>query len=221
MTNTRRGTLVILACHGVFDPDLDRMYAEHPEDQPVYEAHIAYAFRHLVWRVSASPFLVISGGPTKIQRHCSESRSYVQLARSRWIPVPPDIGLEEFALTSIENVLFSLYVYHLTKRVWPEEIEVISWEFKRVRFEQTLDAINRWPHFDMSWPPLRFFPVGDLWGRPKARSVELEKAYIDGLSTGIDAYYALPETKEVLLRRDVYDSRVMARKIYGDYPLPF
>ena len=47
MPENRYGTLVVLACHGVFDPVTQRLYAEHPEDRPIYEAHLHYAVRHL------------------------------------------------------------------------------------------------------------------------------------------------------------------------------
>jgi len=196
-------------------------YAEHPEDRPIYESHIAYAFNHLIWRAATSPFLVISGGFTKIQRECSESRSYLDLARSLELPIPISVALEEYALTSIENVLLSLYVYHQVRRVYPESVEVISWEFKRARFEQTLVAINNWVPLDRTWPPLRFFPVSDLWGAAKAKSVAVEEDYIASLKSGIDAYYENPQTRLVLAKRDVYASRDAARTFYADYPLPF
>ncbi len=221
MSTDRQGTLVVLACHGVFDPRWNLFYAEHPEDRPIYESHIAYAFNHLIWRAATSPFLVISGGFTKIQRECSESRSYLDLARSLELPIPISVALEEYALTSIENVLLSLYVYHQVRRVYPESVEVISWEFKRARFEQTLVAINNWVPLDRTWPPLRFFPVSDLWGAAKAKSVAVEEDYIASLKSGIDAYYENPQTRLVLAKRDVYASRDAARTFYADYPLPF
>ncbi len=107
MNDEREGTLVILACHGVYDYDLDCMYAEHPEDRPVYESHINFAFNHLKWRSYNSPLLVISGGFTKIQKYISESRSYIEMARKIGLNIPGNIELEEYALTSIENLLFS------------------------------------------------------------------------------------------------------------------
>jgi hypothetical protein len=221
LNSDKSGTLVVLACHGVFDPQLDNVYSEHSEDRHVYEAHMGYALQHLMWRAESSPFLVISGGYTKIERQCSESRSYLELASIRQISVPQNVGLEEFALTSIENILLSLYVYHGIRGVWPEHVEAISWEFKRQRFERTLEAINNWPALGQTWPPLRFFPVGDLFGGARAGSLKVEQGYIDTLTEGIDNYYASSETKEVLARRDVFESRGLARKRYANYPLPF
>lgn len=170
MSDDRYGTLVVLACHCVFDPATNRIYAEHAEDRPIYEAHLSYAFKHLEWRANISPLLVISGGPTKVQRHCSESRSYIELAETIGLTAPANVELEEYALTSIENLLLSLYIYHCTRKVYPQSVEVISWEFKRARFEQTLQAINNWAQLGQEWPPLKFFPVGDLWGKPKEKA---------------------------------------------------
>jgi len=225
-TVQKEGNLVILACHGVFDPQLNAFHAEHPEDRPIYESQITYAFKHLVWRSAVSPLLVISGGFTKIQIQCSESRSYLELARMLGLVIPMNVALEEYALTSIENVLLSLYVYHKIRKAYPENIEVISWEFKRDRFKETLTAINNWnnphwKHLGLNWPSLTFFPVGDLWGNPRDKAVADENNYIEELRNSIDAYYQNIQTQEVIIKRDVYASRNLARKYYEGYPLPW
>ena len=179
-TEQKEGTLVILACHGVFDPQLNVFYGEHPKDRPIYESQITYAFRHLVWRSAVSPLLVVSGGFTQIQRQCSESRSYLELSRMLGLAIPINVALEEYALTSIENVLLSLYVYHKVKKVYPENVEAISWEFKRGRFEETLTALSNWDNpewkrLGLNWASLNFFPVGDLCGEEKDIVLKVEK----------------------------------------------
>ncbi|MCP4987403.1 MAG: hypothetical protein GY928_15505 [Colwellia sp.] len=223
MNDEHKGTLVILACHAVFDPELNCVYAEHPEDRQIYEAHLDYAFKHMKWRTAVEPLLVISGGYTKIQRRCSESRSYLEMARMVGLQTPQDIAIEEYALTSIENLLFSIYVYHKTKGVYPASIEAISWEFKRERFEKTLEMINEWDQLKLKpWPPLKFFPVGDLWGKPKQGALKDEKKYLDALKmNGIDGYFSDIKTKQVLEDRDVFDSRPLTKKVYTGYTLPF
>lgn len=95
---------------------------------------------HFRWRAAADPLLVLSGGRTQPQRSCAESRSYVELAQALDLTLSPEPVLEEYALTSIENLLFSLYAYHHTRQIYPAHIDVISWAFKRLRFEQTLEA---------------------------------------------------------------------------------
>lgn len=137
------------------------------------------------------------------------------------LTVPANVALEKFGLTSIENVLFSLYVYSITRGYYPVGIEVISWEFKRMRFEQTLDAINRWERLGPSWPKLNFFPVGDLCGRPKQKALEDEEDYSTSLRAGMDAYYENPKTQGILKERDVYSCRPLARQTYARFPMPF
>ena len=221
MKSERRGTLVLLACHGVYDAQRDCFYAEHPEDRPVYESQLVYALNHLRWRADASALLVISGGQTKRERACSEARSYLDLAAALGLEVPENVALEEYSLTSVENVLLSLYVYHLRTGRFPERIECVSWEFKRERFQRALQAISDWPPLAEKWAELYFFPVGDLAAEQRARALEVEKGYIDSLKIGLDAYYQNAETQAVLRRRDVYSSREAARKFFAAYPLPF
>src|SRR5258706_5938489 len=196
MKPKREGVLIVLTCHCVFDMPLKRCLAEHPADSPIYEAQLFYAFRHLRWRAGRSPLLVISGGPTKTERQCSESRSYIEMATAMNLKVSEDIRLEEYALTSIENLLFSLYTYHLARGVYPETIDAISWEFKRERFEQTLDAISKWAPLDESWPTLNFFPIGDLCGGAKANALTTENDYINSLTRGLEAYYDNQQTQD-------------------------
>ncbi len=217
----QEGTLVILACHGVYDKAVDRFYAEHPADRPIYEAHIAYAIKHLVWRAAASPLLVISGGPTKKEICCAESESYLHLAEAMGLQVPNNVALEKFALTSIENVLFSVFVYRRTRGCYPANIDVISWEFKRKRFHATLDAINRWNGLGLPMPQINFFPVGDLFGSGKQKALEKENGYIDALKVGLEPYYELPEVKELIKERDPHGTRQIVKPEYSGFPFPF
>jgi hypothetical protein len=235
LTNERKGTLIVLTCHCVYDPDLDRIYAEHEEDRPVYQSDVNFAFNSLKWMAEEEPLLVISGGKTKIERDCSESRSYVQWAIKLGIEFPGDkIALEEYAMTSIENLLFSLYVYVDTKKVFPKYINIISWEFKRRRFERTLAAINKWRNlqdwstkqfdFYSTWPPIRFIPVGDLWGIPKSFAQEEEDKEVElleqGAEHGIEQYYQNEAVQAKIKERDKYITRSLAAKRYSNYPLP-
>jgi hypothetical protein len=90
----------------------------------------------------------------------SESRSYLERARQIVSSVPQHIALEEHALTSVENVLFSLFLFHQKRGAYPQSVEVISWEFKRQRFEKALEAISCWAALGQSWPTLSFFRSG-------------------------------------------------------------
>jgi hypothetical protein len=194
MKHDRAGTLVVLACHCVYDPQSDAIYTDQPafvNDRPVYEAQLDYALRHLRlcrnWDVNSRPLLVISGGISKAQRRCSESRSYIEMANRLGLGLPEEqVALEEFALTS------------------------------------TLTAISAWTPLGQSWPSLEYFPVGDLRSGERQGVLEtIEKSYIDSLDNGLEAYYDNEQTKTVIARRDVFLSRDQARKRYGKYPLPF
>ncbi len=221
MKAKREGTLILLTCHCVFDVPTNRCLTEHSADRPIYEAQLVYAFRHLVWRASKSPLLVITGGRTKTERDCSESRSYIEMANAMNLNIPANVTLEEHALTSIENVLLSLYAYHQARGAYPESIDAISWEFKRERFERTLDAISRWQPLGETWPTLNFFPVGDLSGAGKANALRVERDYIKSLTEGLEGYYRSSQTQDILQKRDVHHSRPVAKEFYSAYPLPF
>jgi hypothetical protein len=221
MGEKRSGTMVLLACHCVYDPAINRIYAEHEEDRPVYESHLAFAFNHLKWVATDDPLLVISGGFTKVQRHCSESRSYLDLACKLGFNVPSNVALEEYALTSIENLLFGLYVYKEVRDKYPVTIDTISWEFKRKRFKETLNAINRWSKFGETWDDLRFFPVGDLTGGILQKAMAKEDDYVKSLQKGLDQYYSSTSVKEIITKRDVWNSRPAVKQRYKRCPLPF
>lgn len=221
MSKERFGLMVVFPCHCVFDHSRDCIYAEHPEDRPIYESQLAYTFKHLIWRRALDPLLILSGAPTKREVEYSESRTNVELAKANNLPLPQNVALEEYALTSIDNLVLSLFVYHMLRNAYPQTIDVISWGFKRERFEATLDAINTWSRFGESWASLNFFPVGDLWGAPKQGALAVEREYITSLESGLEAYYANPITEGRVRQRDVHQSRSKAKEFYYRYPVPF
>ena len=138
------------------------------------------------------------------------------------LSIPQNIALEEYALTSIENLLLSLYVYHEERGFFPKTIDVISWEFKRERFMKTLNAINDWQELGQKWTGLEYFPVGDLRSEERRFVIEkVECSYIKSLEQGLSGYYKNQQTKDAINRRDVHNSRDQARKRYEKYPLPF
>jgi hypothetical protein len=221
VTTNRVGTLIILACHGVYDPSAGTFYGEHIGDLPVYLAQLFYALQHVIWRAAAAALLVISGGLTKAQRRCPESVSYLEWAQSIGLVLPPNVATEDYSLTTPENLLLSLYTFKKIRGAYPDTIEFISWEFKRERVLKTLSALNKWGPLGQSWPGLSFFPVGDLSGDERLRALKKEAQYCAELDQGIEAYYASKAVQETVHKRDVFDSRGEARKVYADYPLPF
>lgn len=218
---TTSGLLIILPCHCVFDKDIGKIYAEHPEDRPIYEAQIIYAFKHLEWRKEKNPLLIISGGFTKGELKISESQSYLDYVKYLELNIPENVILEEYALVSIENLLYSLYMYKLNRKCYPETIDVISWSFKKERYEITLKAINDWSRMNESFDVLNFFPVGDLFGDAYKRVILDETKYIRSLEKGIEFYYENPFTKKIIKKRDAYNLREMTKDKYTGFPFPW
>lgn len=217
----KNGLLIVLPCHCVYDKNKRIIYSEHPEDRPIYEAHISYAIKHLEWRKEFNPILVISGGFSKKEIELSESRSYIDMAKDMGFSIEENIFLEEYSLLSLENLLFSLYVYYEIKKEYPTEIDVISWNFKKERFISTLKAINKWERFNESWEKLNFFPVGDLYKDSLKRAIRDENIYIKLLKNGIEFYYSNPVITELIKKRDVYNLREKTKQRYNNFPIPW
>ncbi|KAK0719745.1 Mur ligase [Lasiosphaeris hirsuta] len=85
--------------------------------------------------------LVFSGGPTRKETPLSEARSYHNLAIANAYfglisaspHLPSQILLEERALDSYYNILFSLAAFWRAHSSWPERLTIISHAFKRTR----------------------------------------------------------------------------------------
>jgi hypothetical protein len=215
------GLLVVVACHGVYDAVIKQFYAEHPEDVPVYEKQLRYAFQHIGLREKDAPLLIFSGGPTKAATTRAEGASYIDWARALNIPVPGNVAYEDFALTSTENLLFSVYRYHQIRTACPKAIHVISWAFKENRFVATLEAINQSNIIGTLLPAIEFFAVGNLTGASLREVETVETAYVESLKAGIRAIYQNPATSKAVGRRDVHSSRSTVAGFYRDYPMPF
>jgi hypothetical protein len=80
--------------------------------------------------------VVFSGGVTKLQTTLSEAQSYLDGAKyCGWI-VPDVVGwlLEEFALDSPTNIVFSLGRFYQEFSCFPSRVVVSGFEFKRRRY---------------------------------------------------------------------------------------
>ncbi len=213
-------TMVLLCCHGVYDSETDEFFAEHSGDRPIYEAQLQYAAAHVRWLARNDPMLVISGGPTKKQRQCSESRSYLDLAEQIGLKLPTNTVLEEYALTSIENLLFGAYVYRQQRGCYPTSIHAVTWSFKESRMTATVEAINEWRYAPFRCERFAFFPVGNLSGHPREKADIAEKAYVKSLRQGIEAYYAHSKVQRLIRERDVWNSRTRVGSRYSPLPFP-
>ncbi len=93
-------------------------------------------------RSNPDALLVYSGGRTREESgRWSEAETYRAVAHQRgWLPgdppLPPArIAIEPFARDSFENLLFSLCVFQKEAHRPPEHLSIVSWNFKRARFD--------------------------------------------------------------------------------------
>ena len=103
-----------------------------------------------------SSILLFSGGETRAAAGPrSEAASYWEAAESRgWFGaahVRPRAQLEAQARDSLENLLFSLCRYHELVGAYPERVTVVSFGFKRRRFEELHRRALRLPRATFSF----------------------------------------------------------------------
>lgn len=94
---------------------------------------------------------MLSGSRTRKESEKSEARSYLDLAEENdfWGLLSGDererIVLEEQALDSLGNLVFSVTAFWKRTGTWPERITVVSHGFKRERILGLHVAAMRWP----------------------------------------------------------------------------
>ena len=108
--------------------------------QPKVSFHISY--------ISLLLTNILRSGPTRKETTLSEAQSYldVALANSFWNLMSSSqrssILLEERALDSYHNILFSLTSFYDKYRSWPVKITVMTHLFKKSRMEEHLRALG-------------------------------------------------------------------------------
>ncbi|KAF7545806.1 hypothetical protein G7046_g9471 [Stylonectria norvegica] len=145
--STTRTHLIIVCCHGIWlgGPTLGYSEAEwliapFQRGETATFAEHAKAGVAVLAAQRRTSVLVFSGGPTRSETRLSEAQSYANLAaRSGYWgflpgePSPDDILVEDRALDSYYNVLFSLTLFYTRFHAWPSRITLISHDFKRER----------------------------------------------------------------------------------------
>ncbi|MCX6875012.1 MAG: hypothetical protein NTW21_14565 [Verrucomicrobia bacterium] len=148
--------LILVAGHAVYAGDDQRTAAEdrawvlqefQKGEPPRYIEHI----RCGVELAAAHPrsLLLFSGGKTRLEAGSnSEAMGYWRLAdQFDWwqqTEVKDRASVEEFARDSFENLIFGIARFRECTGHYPASIEIVSWEFKRDRFDFHRQTI-RWP----------------------------------------------------------------------------
>lgn len=147
--------LIVVAGHAAFKADVDSLSRDVESEEawalrPYQVGEVPLLVEHIRQGVilaihNAKALCVFSGGHTSTASGVwSEGRTYqsVAAARSWWCAdanVRQDIVgrtvIEDFARDSFENLLYSICRFHQVVRTYPRHVSVVSWGFKRERFE--------------------------------------------------------------------------------------
>ncbi|KAK0735555.1 Mur ligase [Apiosordaria backusii] len=148
LTMTTPNHLVIVCGHGIY---LGGPQNGHDESEwliePYKKGETTTFIAHIkagcdILNTDPRSVLVFSGGPTRHETSLSEAKSYSNLAAQNNFLESNHLNnrvfLEERALDSYFNILFSLILYwrHHPLSHWPELITIVSHEFKRTRLVQ-------------------------------------------------------------------------------------
>ncbi|CAH0002995.1 unnamed protein product [Clonostachys byssicola] len=117
-------------------------------ETPTFVEHARAGVR-LLAEHGRDAILAYSGGPTRKEIKLSEAQSYANIARENayWgFPIPEgQIILEERALDSYHNVLFSLTLFFSRFGAWPRHMTIVSHAFKRPRLIDGHCVAIGWP----------------------------------------------------------------------------
>lgn len=169
-------------------------------EPPFYTEHIRRGI--VLAHHDPNSLLIFSGGQTRLEAGPrSEAQSYWLIAEHyNWYgtEVKGRATTEEFARDSFENLLFSICRFYECTKKFPDKITVVSWAFKKERFELHRRAIK--------WPEEKF--VFDGFNLP----VDLEGALKGEKRNAIDPFTEYPygtegKLKEKRIERNPFHRR--------------
>ncbi|KAL4773197.1 hypothetical protein BDW60DRAFT_29528 [Aspergillus nidulans var. acristatus] len=212
--------LIIVCCHAIYlgGPSKGRDEEEwliegfQRGETPTFTEHVKAGIRLLAGDEGA--LLVFSGGATKRPAtELAEGESYLNLARDNAFfgyassIDPSRVAAETHATDSYQNVLFSILRFRLHTGRYPDQVTVVTHEFKRERFMSChfpavgLDKPGRGSVIGIN-PPEEVTPLEELldgeekrglglWKRDRygvgaeLKEKRMERGWVDGLEKGL------------------------------------
>ncbi|KAL7796063.1 hypothetical protein V8C37DRAFT_373008 [Trichoderma ceciliae] len=147
--------LIVVCCHGIWTGGPSHGVSEEEwliadfqrGETDTFVRHIKQGVKCLAESCD-NGVLAFSGGPTRRETSLSEAQSYANLAsahnffnynlvsRLGLSDLSSKILVEDRALDSYHNVLFSLTLFYARFRTWPLYLTIISHDFKKPHFIQ-------------------------------------------------------------------------------------
>ncbi|KAL7909162.1 hypothetical protein GGI35DRAFT_453087 [Trichoderma velutinum] len=142
--------LIIVCCHGIWNGgpsnganEDEWLIADFQRGETdTFIEHIKAGIRCLVQDYD-NAVLAFSGGPTRKETSLSEAQSYANIASahgyfnltnsSQGLVNSSKILIEDRALDSYHNVLFSLTLFYARFHTWPASLTIVSHAFKKFR----------------------------------------------------------------------------------------
>ena len=143
----RPPNLAFLLSFHFFLPDSSQIATEDPRALLIFSGYV-YSSETSIAITTAHPAHPIRGHTSPFSA-TSEGESYLRFARATGLLPSADlftrVTVEDAALDSFQNVLFSIARFREVTGMYPTRITVVGHGFKRRRFEELHRLAIRWP----------------------------------------------------------------------------